>query len=260
LPLITELIQAIGVGEAARQSIPFIQQFAKVQGAPGAGTKLPSIFDEPVGERGEWLFNGDYQHRHRIEPGVVPQINKGQEVQAPPMGYARQGADAFQILCQVGANASNTPVWYWTGSADAENYASSLVSESPVVKLINHIQSIVTEHYQDIQGSAVEYAVAKGRFPVDTMMVCEIHCTLPSPVARNRKENQEADLALLDKELIAPQQVCTRHDLDFKEVQDLIKQAKADGWQNAAEPQEGNRQGGEGGSNRLLEPAPKLEK
>ncbi len=230
LPMLVELITAIGVGETARQSIPFIEQFAKAVPQPGSGGKLPSIFDDDGHGQGEWMFGGERRHGDRIQPGTVPQVSKGLEVAAPPMGYAKQGSDAYQILCQAGACASNTPVWFWTGSADAENYASSLVSESPVVKLIQHIQGIVTDHYVAINEAAVNFAIAKGLFPVDSLDTCQVHCELPSPVARNRKEEIEADMQLLDRRLLSPQHVCVRHDLDFQEETDLTKEAEAAGW------------------------------
>jgi hypothetical protein len=129
------------------------------------------------------------------------------------------------------ACALNVPLWFITGTADQENYASSLVSESPLTKTIQDVQDIVTAHCRALCEAAVEMAAALGRFPLDWRTKVEIHCELPSAVARDEDKAIDADLKLLDKKLLSPQHACARHQLDLQEETDLTAQAEAMGWQ-----------------------------
>lgn len=135
---------------------------------------------------------------------------------------------AYRTLCEAIASALNVPLWFVSGTADSENYASSLVSESPVVQLVTHYQQIVTDHYQQVMEAVVDLS---GQFPEDWRDKVSIHAELPSPVSRDEDKAVDSDLKLLDKKLISPQHVCTRHKLDFEEETDLISQAEANGWQ-----------------------------
>ena len=234
LPMIRELVSAIGKGEAARQSVAYFVHH-KLADKQAVREALPGLHDDDYNHTSD-LF-GDMYQSPANEVSGVQHVNKGWEEGPPPSGYAKQGADAFQIMCQLCACATDTPVWFWTGSADAENYASSLVSESPVVKTILHYQGIITDHYQLATESAIRYAIAMGKFPVDSLNTCQVHAALPSPVSRNRKDEQEQDINLLHEELISPQDVCVRHQLDFQEQQDKIKVAKARGWKSSTDKQ-----------------------
>lgn len=230
LPQLGTLLDAMAVGEAARQSIPYIQQYALADKS-AVRESLPSVFDEddcPVGF-------GPTPNGSEIRPGEVQHINKGQEFVNPPSGYANQGRDAYQSLCEACAAACTVPIWFAMGGSDKENYASAFVKESPLVKNIQNAQSILTDHYQEFIGSAVQIAVDKGVFPVNSLDICNIHCELPTPIARDKYKDLEADLLMVDKGLLSPQDCCTRNGLEFDEQQGLIKQARKEGWVSPAE-------------------------
>lgn len=248
LPQIANLVDCMAVGEAARQGIPYIQQYAMAdKSSVGAAIRSSEISQNNDlygcgygnGNNG-YGYGGD---QNLIPPGVVPHINRGQEFIGPPdaPGFAASGTAVYRTLCESCACATNTPIWFWTGSADAENYASSLVSESPVVKEVQTLQEEVCDHYTFILTAAVQMAIAQGRFPVNVLDIVQIHCTLPTPVARNRKDEVETDLKLLDKRLLSPQSLCKRNDLDYQEQQELYAQAEADGWHNQMGVQQGER-------------------
>ena len=176
------------LGESAREAIPYVVQYSLADKS-GDGAALRA--SEPPSH--DWL---DAQHRggeHEIEPGGVRHLSKGQEFVDPPnaQGFAASGNSTYRTLCEACTCATNTPVWFWTGSANAENYASSLVSESPVVKLIQHYQRLITDHYKGMLQSCVLIGAAKGRFPSDVLEIVQIHAELPTPVARNRKDEVE---------------------------------------------------------------------
>jgi DNA topoisomerase IB len=253
LPQISNLVDCMAIGEAARQSIPYIQQYNLAdKSAVGAALRAnesnaapPELYGDGYGYGmgyGAWDRDG-------IRPGEVRHINKGQIFEGPPdaPGFAVSGPAVYRTLCESCACATNTPIWFWTGSADAENYSSSLVSESPVVKEIQTLQDEVTVHYKFLLTAAVMIGASEGRFPANVLQIVQVHVTLPTPVARNRKDEVETDLKLLDKRLLAPQQVCKRNDIDFQEAQELIDQAEADGWTNQMGVTQGERPAGQEG-------------
>ena len=235
LPQIARLVDCMAVGEAARQAIPYVQQYSMADksavGAALRSSEQPDLYGDG---RGAWDEGGS-----DIVPGGVRHISKGQEFVNPPnaQGFAASGTGVYRTLCESCACATRTPIWFWTGSADSENYASSLVSESPVVVYIQGVQRKMTTHYRGILESAVLLGVIQGRFPADVLKICQIHVKLPTPVARNRKEEVETDLLLMGKRLMAPQTVCSNNDLDFQEQSDLTKQAEVDGWTDTPEIQ-----------------------
>jgi hypothetical protein len=233
LPQMTKLLDCMAVGEAARQAIPYIRQFNVAdRGAVRAAT--PSSIDSYDAMQEEYhaaLYGDGTRWRDEIRPGEVPLINKGQEFQDTPQGRAESGTLAYRTLAETVACALNVPLWFITGTADQENYASSLVSESPLTKTIVGVQGIVTDHYKAVCEAVIDIAVAGGKFPIDWRSKVEIHCELPSPIARDPDKAVDSDLKLLDKKLLSPQHVCVRNGLDFDEECDLIDQAEAGGWE-----------------------------
>ena len=231
LPQMAKLLDCMAVGEAARQAIPYIRQFNVAdRGAVRAAT--PSYIDSHDVMEDEYATAlGMGRRAGEITPGQVPLINKGQEFQDTPQGRAESGSMAYRTLAETVACAFNVPLWFITGTADQENYASSLVSESPLTKTVQNAQDIVTAHCKEVCEAAVEMAVALGKFPPDWREKVEIHCELPSPIARDPDKAIDADCKLLDKKLLSPQHLCVRNGLDFDEEQELTTQAEAAGWE-----------------------------
>ena len=246
LPQIANLVDCMAIGEAVRQGIPYIVQYAMAdKSAVGGALRAHESNYEPE------LYGDRYGFgtRRGQEPGVIHHINQKQEMKDPPnaQGFAASGTAVYRTLCESCACATNTPIWFWTGSADAENYASSLVSESPVVKEVQSLQEEVTDHYTFLLTAALQMGIAQGRFPTNVLDVVRIHCTLPTPVARNRKDEVETDLKLMDKRLLSPQAVCKRNDIEFQEQQELTDQAEAEGWTNQMGITQGERPVGQEG-------------
>jgi len=231
LPQMAKLLDCMAIGEAARQAIPYLVS-VKLADKGTSHHIIPGQM--PEAEHYEDVLASRNGHkRDDIEPGEVRYHSAGQEYNAPPTSDGgTSGTLTYRALCENIACALNVPLWFVTGSADTENFASSLVSESPVTKLIQHYQKMVTEHYQEVLESAVLMAAAQGIFPANVLDTCQIHCELPSPVARNRKENIEIDLQLLDKKCLSPQHVCARNELDFEEETKLLAEAEEGGWTN----------------------------
>jgi hypothetical protein len=241
LPQMAKLLDCMAVGEAARQAIPYIQQYSKADSSAvkaatpswldGNNPQYPGYNSGGNGNFNAGMLGGWSQGGDEIQPGAIQKINKGMEFQDPPVSANNQGGVlTYRTLCEALACALNVPLWFVTGSADSENYASSLVSESPVVQLIKHYQQLVTDHFRSVYEAVVEMAAALGKFPADWKTRVEIHCELPSPVARDPDKAVDSDTKLLDKKLLSPQHLCIRHGLDFDEETDLIGQAEANGW------------------------------
>ena len=229
-----KLLDCMAVGEAARQSIPYIRQFNLADRA-AVRAATPSALDTWAIEEAEYSAALGTRSENEIRPGEVPLINRGQEYVETPQGRAESGTFAYRTLCEALATCWQVPVWFITGSADSENYASSLVSESPVIKKVLRIQDKICDHYERICKAAIGMAIALGKLPVDCLERVEIHCELSTPVARDPDKAVDTDIKLLDKKLLSPQHLCTRNGLDFKEESDLIKQAEQDGWQAQTE-------------------------
>jgi len=250
LPQMQKLLDCMAVGEAARQAIPYIRQFNLADRA-AVRSATPSSLDSWDVARQEYNAAIGERDENAIRPGEVPLINKGQEFVETPQGRAESGALAYRTLCESLATCWQVPIWFITGSADSENYASSLVSESPVVKKITRLQNKICGHYEAICKAVLTLAIKAGKFPADTLERVEVHCELPTPAVRDPDKAIDSDIKLLDKKLLSPQHLCARNDLDFEEETDLIQQAEQQGWQaqtemELAQADQLAKQGGDG--------------
>jgi hypothetical protein len=252
LPQMAKLLDCLAVGEAARQAIPYIRQFNVADRAAVRAATPSSLDSWQVAEQEYAAAIAGYpRDENAIRPGEVPLINRGQEFQDTPQGRAESGALAYRTLCEALATCWQIPIWFITGTADAENYASSLVNESPVVKKVIRIQTKVCHHYEFICKAALSIAIRAGKFPKDTLERVEVHCELSTPAARDQDKAIDSDIKLLDKKLLSPQHLCTRNGLDFEEETDLIAQAEQNGWQaqtemELAQADQLAKQGGDG--------------
>jgi len=232
LPQIAELMTNMASGEAARQKIAYVRQFALAdeQAIRGLAFNQGGEYDSGASK---YPYPG--HEEENAEGGAdVPLISEGQEYKEPPTGgtSGASGVLTAKTLSEAIAAALGVPVWFVLASADMENYSSSLVSESPGVQTIQYYQRFVCEHFEQVGRSALTVAIVNGLFPVNTLDVVKVHCNLPSPVARNRKDEVATDLTLLAQKLKAPQQVCASDGLDFDEVTELLEEAEAAGWED----------------------------
>ena len=223
------LSDATAIGEAARQSIPYLIQYQLQQSGQVSG-QINSRIPSPTALNNDQAnFNKSGDPKTDIIAGEIRHIGPGKEFIDSPSGH--DSTWAYQMLCQQMATAINCPAWMVSGTANDTNFSSSLVAESPLVKLIQHCQQQVTDYYKEILEAVVEIGIAKGLFPVNTMEIIEIHCELPNPVARNMKDEIAVDIQLLKENILSPQHLCSRNGLDFEEEQELIEKAEADGWE-----------------------------
>lgn len=227
-----KLSDCTAIGEAARQSIPYLIQYQLQQQGTVQG-QINSRVPSPYGTNAYDSTNSKGDAKTNILPGEIRHIGPGKEFVQGPTGS--DSTWAYQMLCQQMATAVNCPAWMISGTANDTNFSSSLVAESPLVKLIQHCQQQVTDYYKEIMEAVVEIGIAKGMFPIDTLDLVDIHCELPSPIARNMKDEIEVDINLMKENLLSPQHVCARNGLDFEEEQDLIKIAEESGWEKQQE-------------------------
>ena len=122
------------------------------------------------------------------------------------------------------------------------------MAESPLVKNVHHAQDVrPVRHGEEVLRSALNMIAATGLFPPDVTQRIVLSEQLPSPVARDREKEVQADVQLMNERILAPQELSTRQGLDFVEQQELFTQAEADGWESRSFP----------GDDRLAEAAAK---
>jgi hypothetical protein len=228
LPQLMNLLDAMAIGEAARQSIPYVRQFSQA-------TKQAVDFALNESQRDERPAGMFGERRNEIEPGVVPNISKGMEYQDPPLGAVNQGKDCYQTLCEALAAGMNIPIWFVMGGSDKENYASAFIKEAPIVKRIQGLQRIICGHYKEITRAGFGIAVAQGLFPADCLQTADIHAELPTPIAHDKSDDIKCDLLIVQAGYMSGHHFCTRNELDFQEEQDLIAQERADGFKSPAD-------------------------
>lgn len=228
LEQIMRLSDCSAIGEAARQSIPYIQQYELAQKSTINGI-INSRIPPPIQTFQIPNANSLNDPKAGIIPGDIRHIGPGQEFVQPPTGVSSEWA--YIMLCNEIATAANVPQWMVSGSSSDTNFASSLVAEAPLVKLVQKVQRIVCEYWKSILEAVVEISIASGELPLDSLELVEIHCELPNIVSRNRKEEIEIDIEMLKADVLSPQHLAARNNLDWDEEMALIEKAKSLGWE-----------------------------
>ena len=121
--------------------------------------------------------------------GTIISIPEGQEYKEPPYGqYAANHQGVVQTVCQGVAAKWNAPAWLISGDASNNNFASSVVAESPFNRRCKKEQGFYRRLYGRVMQRAVQVAVSAGRLPPAALHLIDVQATAPSLTVRNKLE------------------------------------------------------------------------
>ncbi len=162
------------------------------------------------------------QHKH-LGPGTIIDAPKGVEYDFPA-----KGIDATRFVAvlasELRAIASRLLMPEFMLSADASNanFASTLVSEGPVVKLFERLQSETWEDDKELLWRAMHTAVEASLLSVD-LSVIDIDVTFPTLATHDRLKDTQADQILVQNKAMSRRTMGEKAGLDMDAEEALIE-------------------------------------
>lgn len=213
-----KLLRAGRQGEAVRQSIALVRQFAMsnastVQALQAANQDytLPKYSPATTGA-------SPTESVTQVQPGEIWDIPEGLEMQPGPVGNAQNLDLALQATLKAAAIKLRVPAWMLTGDVQA-NFAAALVAESPLTKRCEQDQFAHIKRYIGVAHKVLDIACRQGLLPEDTLDQVEV-CAEGQPIAaRDLKQETEICQVLYQNGLLSKRTWAAREDLDYDEEQ-----------------------------------------
>jgi len=117
-----------------------------------------------------------------------------QYVRPPGAGNASGFIDILHATLRGAGCRWNAPEWLATGSgADMAAYTASLTAHAPFVRSATQKQNAYKKAFTQVLWEAIEYAIDYGRLPMDTPHLIDIQCEAPSILARDERDEAQAN-------------------------------------------------------------------
>lgn len=199
----------MSVGAALQASIAWVEQYAAASEAVVAGigsTKADATFPR-------LSLTGDQDRRSEWrEAGEIVRIGKGKEFVPPPGPTAAESHLSILHACYRGICVRwNAPDWLGSADSSNNNYASSLVAESPFVRTGEMEQGSYAARFAQILKRVIWHAARSGLMegvPEHLVEKILVQVTPPLMAVRDRNSEvnrlaQEIQLGLTSKQTAA---------------------------------------------------------
>ena len=205
-----------GLSEEERKRIAYFRQFGD---ASREGVKA---LEQREKQKAQKRNIESYEIGLKSGRVVVVDTPQSVEIKDPPNAQHEGGIAIIKNNLETIAASFSAPSFLITGQADASSYSSAVVVESPFHKSISRQQKVFTDYWVKIFKAAIEIGVAQKQLPVKALDL-KIGLTAPSPLGRNRKEENESWLILVEKKIMSQHKWASLNDLDYDEQQKIIR-------------------------------------
>ena len=195
----------------------------KHTGATSAGieTMLTNNQDVTVSNQ----RTGKTEQYKQYAPGSIIDASAQTSYEFPSMGVR---PDAFvavkQDILRAVASRLVIPEFMLTSDASNANYSSTMVAEGPAVKMFERMQATLWEEDMEILDLALDLAVIAGRITQDTRDNVMVDVTFPQLATRDRKEEIEADMLLVNGKCMSKDTCMIKNGLDPDHEKELIEE------------------------------------
>lgn len=167
--------------------------------------------------------NRDYYERRK--PGQVIRTNDQTEYDFPASGIrVSEYERGLQAVLRGVASRVVMPEFMLTSDASNANYASTMVSEGPAVKMFLRLQGELKEDDEEVMWKVVELGAASRRVPAELVEKIEIEIGAPTVEVRNAKEEADELEVLQRLGVISKQTICARKNLDYEQEMKNIQE------------------------------------
>jgi capsid protein len=214
------------VGAAILAAIVMIRQHAEgtsrssIEGM--VSDNATSSYEKPVqgGSRTTYSEN--------VRPGTIKDAPAGMTQTLGAMGQLRSPVyiEVAKYLQSVVGQPWSMPYYLISGDASDANYASTLVSESPFIKYCEHQQSLYAGSCERLIWKAMrlyhEMGVFRGYDWHQIRQMLEINAGYTSPASRNKLEQAQSNLILVENGVMSKRTWANDSGLDYDEEQEEL--------------------------------------
>lgn len=124
------------------------------------------------------------------------------------------------------------PEFMLSSDASNGNYASTLVAESPALRMFERLQTRQIADDREVLRRVIENAVTSGRLDAAALEAVEVQIEAPSAAMRDAKQEAEVSAIEFANGILSPQTWSLRSGLDFDQEQTNLREYKAAAGQN----------------------------
>jgi capsid protein len=156
----------------------------------------------------------------RFGPGTILDSHGGIEYDFPASGLdASNYVTILQAELRAIASRLVMPEFMLTSDASNANYASTMVAESPALRMFARLQADLVRDDVQVMRRVLEVAVAAGRVPGEALEAVEIQAGPPTLEVRDPLKEAETFRIELECGILSPQTWSQRRGLDYDQEQ-----------------------------------------
>jgi len=156
-------------------------------------------------------------------PGTILDTHAGVEYQFPTQGLDA-GSYVTVLQAELRAIAARLvmPEFMLTSDASNGSYASTMVAETPAVRMFERLQAEQIEADRQLLSRVLLYAERAGRLPSGASQNIDIQATAPSLAVRDAKADAEIAEIEFKNGVLSPQSWSQRRGLDYTREQEYF--------------------------------------
>jgi capsid protein len=164
--------------------------------------------------------NGRARHYSQYGPGTILDAPAGMEYDFPAQGL---DASSFVAVLQAELRAIAArlviPEFMFTSDASNANFASTMVAESPAIRMFERLQSTLIEQDRAVMWRVIDNAIVAGTLPLSVRDVVEIQIIPPSLHVRDQLKQAQVDRIAFSNGVLSPQTWSQHLGLDYDQEQ-----------------------------------------
>ncbi len=165
-------------------------------------------------------LNGRTRHYSQYGPGTILDAPAGMEYDFPARGL---DASSFVAVLQAELRAIAArlvmPEFMFTSDASNANFASTMVAESPAIRMFERLQASLIEQDRAVMWRVVDNAIAAGTLPPSVRDVVDIQIIPPSLHVRDQLKQAQVDRIAFNNGVLSPQTWSQHLGLDYDQEQ-----------------------------------------
>ena len=211
---VAKLRRSNAIGNSVREAIAYFRQWEVMPEEPPNLNNIPI----PSWVKQDWNPDGK-QYPVGVqyeEAGTIKDIPRGMTLPSQSdMGPDPVSCDlAIKHGLRASAARMQAPYWMVSGDADTSSYAASLTAESPFIHTIQFLQSVITDTVREIYERVLAHGEEQLLLPESIGDRVTVEVSAPSPVARDRVKEVQADALLVKMGAMSIPTLQSKHGLD----------------------------------------------
>lgn len=194
----------------ARKLQSSIVLWRKVQGSP---TQVSNVATQPSSS----------SPSDRILPGSILTTSGNTDIQfLQPSTNFGDAVPLGRLLLLCIAAGAGIPEFMLTSDASNANFSSTMVAEGPAVKLFQAQQEFIIGELTQLWYWIIEDLISAGLIPANTTELIQPSFTPPQIVSRDRPKERQADVQLVNSQILSRAEVARRDGVSPQQMQQEI--------------------------------------